>query len=113
MFDKSILTLTDEAASHVRELVEKGGDGVIGIRVGIKSTGCSGMKYHVEYASEKKPFEDVIIEKGVTVIVDPAAVMFLVGSQMDWQEDKFSSGFVFVNPNETARCGCGESFSVS
>ena len=115
MFDpsKPLLSLTDKAADHVRGLVEKGGDGVIGIRVGIRTSGCSRMKYHVEYATEKKPFEDTITEKGVTVIVDPAAVMFLIGSEMDWQEDKFASGFVFSNPNETARCGCGESFSVS
>ena len=115
MFDpsKPLLSLTDKAADHVRGLVEKGGDGVIGIRVGIRTAGCSGMKYHVEYATEKKPFEDTITEKGVTVIVDPAAVMFLIGSEMDWQEDKFASGFVFSKPTETARCGCGESFSVS
>jgi iron-sulfur cluster assembly protein len=114
MFDpgKQILMLSDAAADHVRALVEKGGDGVIGIRVGVKTAGCSGMKYEVEYAYDKKPFEDSIVEKGVTVLVDPAAVMFLVGSEMDWNEDKFSSGFVFNNPNETARCGCGESFSV-
>ena len=110
---KPILKLTDRAAEHVRALVDGGGDGVIGIRVGIKTAGCSGMKYDVEYATEKKPFEDTIEEKGVTVVVDPAAVMFLVGSEMDWQEDKFSSGFVFKNPNEIARCGCGESFSVA
>ena len=110
---KPILTLTDKAAEHVRSLVEKGGDGVIGIRVGIKTAGCSGMKYDVEYASDKKPFEDTIEDKGVTVVIDPAAVMFLVGSEMDWQEDRFSSGFVFKNPNEIARCGCGESFSVA
>jgi len=115
MFDpnKPILSLTDKAADHIRALVARGGDGVIGIRVGIKTAGCSGMKYEVEYATEKKPFEDAITEKGVTVLVDPAAVMFIIGSEMDWSEDKFSSGFVFSNPNETARCGCGESFSVS
>ena len=115
MFDpsKPLLTLTEKAASHVRGLVEKGGDGVIGIRVGVKTAGCSGMKYQVEYAYDKKPFEDTITEKGVTVLIDPAAVMFIVGSEMDWTEDKFSSGFTFSNPNETARCGCGESFSVA
>ena len=115
MFDptKPLITLTDNAATHVRALVEKGGEGVIGIRVGIKTAGCSGMKYQVDYAYDKKPFEDAITDKGVTVLVDPAAVMFIIGSEMDWSEDKFSSGFVFNNPNETARCGCGESFSVA
>jgi len=104
MFDpsKPLLTLTEKAAGHVRGLVEKGGDGVIGIRVGVKTAGCSGMKYQVEYAYDKKPFEDTITEKGVTVLIDPAAVMFIVGSEMDWTEDKFSSGFTFTNPNETA-----------
>jgi iron-sulfur cluster assembly protein len=115
MFDpnKPLLTLSDKAAEHVRGLVEKGGDGVIGIRVGIKTAGCSGMKYQVEYAYDKKQFEDTITEKGVTVLIDPAAVMFIIGSEMDWSDDKFSSGFIFNNPNETARCGCGESFSVA
>ena len=115
MFDptKPLITLTDNAATHVRALVEKGGEGVIGIRVGIKTAGCSGMKYQVDYAYDKKPFEDAITDKGVTVLVDPAAVMFIIGSEMDWSEDKISSGFVFNNPNETARCGCGESFSVA
>ena len=115
MFDptKPILSLTDRAAEHILALVEKGGDGVIGIRVGIKTAGCSGMKYEVEYAHDRKPFEDSITAKGVMVMVDPAAVMFIIGSEMDWREDRFSAGFVFSNPNETARCGCGESFSVS
>ena len=114
MFDptKPMLILSDKAADHVRALVEKGGDGVIGIRVGVKTAGCSGMKYEVEYAYDKKPFEDEIKDKGVTVLVDPAAVMFIIGSEMDWSEEKFSSGFVFNNPNEIARCGCGESFSI-
>ena len=115
MFDptKPLITLTENAATHVRALVDKGGDGVIGIRIGIKTAGCSGMKYQVDYAYDKKPFEDAITDKGVTVLVDPAAVMFIIGSEMDWSEDKFSSGFVFNNPNETARCGFGESFSVA
>ncbi len=114
MFDsnKPLLTLSDTAASHIKALVEGGGDGVIGIRIGVKTAGCSGLKYDVDYAYDQKPFEDKIIEKGVSVLIDPSAVMFLVGSEMDWNEDKFSSGFVFKNPNEVARCGCGESFSV-
>lgn len=110
--DKPIITLTNRAAKHIQMLMEAGSSDVIGIRVGIKTAGCSGMKYQVDYANDKKPFEDSITSNGVTVLIDPAAVMFLIGSEMDWQEDKFSSGFVFNNPNETARCGCGESFSV-
>ena len=86
---------------------------VIGLRVGIKTTGCSGMQYDVQFATEQKLFEDKVEEKGVTLFIDPTAVMFLVGSEMDWQEDKFAARFVFNNPNEVARCGCGDSFSVA
>ena len=108
-----LITLTENAAAHIRELVAKEGSDVIGIRVGLKSAGCSGMKYHVEYASDQKAFEAAITDKGVTVLIDPKAEMFLLGAEMDWQEDVFAAGFVFRNPNEVARCGCGESFSVT
>ncbi len=110
--DKPIISLSDKAAAHIKMLVAGGDEDVIGVRIGVKSAGCSGMKYLVEYATEKKPFEDSVTEKGVTVFIDPASVMFLIGSEMDWEEDKFSSKLVFKNPNEVARCGCGESFSV-
>ena len=113
-----ILTLSDKAVAHIRSLLAKKttndqDSAIIGIRVGIKTAGCSGMKYHVEYATEAKPFEERVTAQGVTVFIDPKAVMFLLGSQMDWHEDVFASGFVFHNPNEVARCGCGESFSVT
>jgi iron-sulfur cluster assembly protein len=111
--DKPIITLTERAAEQVRRLMGKAGSQVLGLRVGVKTAGCSGLQYEIEYASEQKPFEDRIEDKGVTLFIDPAAVMFLIGSEMDWAEDKFASSFVFANPNETARCGCGESFSVS
>jgi iron-sulfur cluster assembly protein len=111
--DKPIITLTERAAEQVRRLMGKAGSQVLGLRVGVKTAGCSGLQYEIEYASEQKPFEDRIEDKGVTLFIDPAAVMFLIGSEMDWAEDKFASSFVFNNPNETARCGCGESFSVS
>ena len=108
-----IITLTDKAAMHVKRLIEQGNSDVIGLRIGVKTAGCSGMQYDVQYATEQKQFEDKIEEKGVTLFIDPTAVMFLVGSEMDWEEDKFASRFVFRNPNEVARCGCGESFSVA
>ena len=111
--DNNIITITDKAAERVKYLIEKGDKNVLGLRIGVKSSGCSGFKYSVEYAVEAKEFEETISSKGVTIFIDPAAVMFLVGSEMDWNESKFSSGFDFKNPNETARCGCGESFSVS
>ena len=108
-----ILTLTDAAAQRVQALVDKGGEDVLGLRVAVANKGCSGLSYVVEYAKEKKQFEEVVEDKGVKVFIDPAAVMFLIGAEMDYEESKFSSGFTFANPNETARCGCGESFSVS
>ena len=110
-----MITLTDAAAERVKQLMAMadGQEAILGLRVGVNSKGCSGMSYFVEYASEQKHFEDVVEDKGVKIFIDPASVMFLIGSQMDYEESKLSSGFVFRNPNETARCGCGESFSVS
>lgn len=110
---QSIITLTDAAAERVRKLMAAAGDEpVLGLRVGINTKGCSGLSYFVEYAKEQKKFEDVVEDKGVRIFIDPTAVMFLLGTQMDYQEDKLQSGFVFKNPNETSRCGCGESFNV-
>ena len=114
MFDpsKPILTLTDKAKTHVKTLMSKADSDAMGLRVGIKTAGCSGLQYVVEFATEKKPFEDVIEQDGVAIFIDPSAVMFLVGSEMDWVEEKFSSRFEFNNPNEAARCGCGESLTI-
>ena len=110
---KPLLTLTDAAVNRVKDLISKADSGVIGLRIGIKTAGCSGLKYNVEYAKEIKPYEEKIISKGITICIDPAAIMFLIGSEMDYKEQKFSSGFEFSNPNEIARCGCGESFTVA
>jgi iron-sulfur cluster assembly accessory protein len=107
-----VITITEAAATRVKTLMAKADKPVKGLRVGVKSRGCSGLSYFVEYAEEKKKFEDVVEDKGVTIFVDPTAVMFLIGTEMDYKEDKLQSGFVFINPNEKARCGCGESFSV-
>ncbi|MFN4088264.1 MAG: HesB/IscA family protein [Alphaproteobacteria bacterium] len=107
-----VITLTDAAAARVKALMSKAEDPVLGLRIGVKTKGCSGMSYSVEYAKEQKRFEDKVEEKGVTLFIDPTAVMFIVGSEMDYVEDKFESGFVFRNPNEKGRCGCGESFHV-
>jgi iron-sulfur cluster assembly protein len=114
MFDpsKPILTLTDKAKDHVKRLMSKAESDAMGLRVGIKTAGCSGLQYVVEFATEKKPFEDMIEQDGVNIFIDPSAVMFLIGSEMDWVEEKFSSRFEFNNPNEAARCGCGESFTI-
>lgn len=106
------LSLTDAAAARVRALMSNAGRPVLGVRVGVKKSGCSGMRYQVEYVDEPRPFEDVVETKGVKVFIDPMAIMFLLGTEMDYEETRMQSGFVFRNPNETSRCGCGESFSV-
>jgi iron-sulfur cluster assembly protein len=107
-----VITLTDAAALRVKELIGKADKPVLGLRVGVDTKGCSGLSYVVEYAEEQKRFEDIVEDKGVKIFIDPAAVMFLLGSEMDYVEDKFHTGFVFNNPNEKGRCGCGESFHV-
>ena len=107
-----LITLTESAAERVKRLVAQSDSPVLGLRVGINTRGCSGLSYIVEYAKEQKKFEDVVEDKGVKIFIDPTAVMFLLGSEMDYVEDKFHSGFVFKNPNEKGRCGCGESFHI-
>ncbi len=107
-----LITLTDAAAERVKKLISKSDKPVLGLRVGVNTRGCSGLSYVVEYAEEQKRFEDVVEDKGVKIFIDPTAVMFLLGSEMDYVEDKFHTGFVFNNPNEKGRCGCGESFHV-
>ncbi|MBL8630941.1 MAG: iron-sulfur cluster assembly accessory protein [Rhodospirillaceae bacterium] len=106
------ITLTTRAADRVRELVAKSEKPVQGLRVGVKTRGCSGLSYVVEYADAPRKFEDVVEQHGVKLFIDPTAVMYLLGSELDYKEDKMESGFVFSNPNEKGRCGCGESFSV-
>lgn len=111
---KAPISLTDAAADRVKALMSRADDdAVIGLRVGVKHTGCSGLSYIIEYAKERKRLEDVVEDKGVKIFIDPTAVMFILGATMDYKEDKLYSGFVFENPNETGRCGCGESFSVA
>ena len=106
-----IISLSDRAAERIKEIMSKDQKS-LGVRVGVKSGGCAGMAYIMEYAKEKKPNDEMIEDKGVKVFIDPAAVMYLLGTQMDYKKDKFSSSFVFKNPNETERCGCGESFKI-
>jgi iron-sulfur cluster assembly accessory protein len=106
------ITLTTRAADRVRELMGKATKPVLGLRVGVKARGCSGMSYVVEYAEEQRKFEDVVEQHGVKLFIDPTAVMYLLGSELDYREDKMESGFVFTNPNEKGRCGCGESFTI-
>lgn len=106
------MSLTDSAAKRVQALLGQRGRPSAGIRIGVRTKGCSGLSYTLEYADERNKFDEVVEDKGVTVLIDPKAVMFLIGTEMDFVEDKLQSGFVFRNPNEKARCGCGESFHV-
>ncbi len=107
-----MITLTDTAAERVKALIDRSEEPVMGLRVGVNTRGCSGLSYTVEYAKEQKQFEELVEDKGVKIFIDPTAIMFLIGSEMDWVEDKFQNGFVFRNPNEKGRCGCGESFHI-
>tara|TARA_B100000700_G_scaffold25940_1_gene25015 strand:+ start:1546 stop:1881 length:336 start_codon:yes stop_codon:yes gene_type:complete len=109
---EQVIKLSDNAANRIKEIMSKADNNTIGVRVGVKSGGCAGMSYMMEYAKEAKKNEEVIEDKGVKVFIDANAVMYLLGTEMDYKTDKFSSQFVFKNPNETERCGCGESFKV-
>ena len=107
-----IIKLSDKAVNRIKEIMSKAENTAIGVRIGVKSGGCAGLSYIMEYASDKKPNEEIIEDKGVKVFIDPNAVMYLLGTEMDYKKEKFSSQFVFNNPNETERCGCGESFKT-
>ena len=109
---QQVIKLSDNAASRIKEIMSKADNSAIGVRVGVKSGGCAGMSYVMEYAKEVKKNEEVIEDKGVKVFIDPNAIMYLLGTEMDYKKEEFSSQFVFKNPNETERCGCGESFKV-
>ena len=107
-----VMTLTDAAAERVREIMAESEGPVAGLRVGVKNGGCAGMSYTMEWAQKAEPFDEVVEDKGVTVLIDAKAVLFLLGAQMDFESSKLSSGFVFKNPNETSACGCGESVAI-
>ena len=109
---EQVIKLSKNAENRIKEIMSKADNTTIGVRVGVKSGGCAGMSYMMEYAKEIKKNEEVIEDKGVKVFIDANAVMYLLGTEMDYKKDKFSSQFVFKNPNETERCGCGESFKV-
>jgi iron-sulfur cluster assembly protein len=112
MAARQAMTVTDAAAERIKVLMAKRNKPAVAIRVGIRSRGCSGLTYTLEYADQKGKFDEVVEDKGVTVLIDPKATMFIIGTEMDWVEDKLQSGFTFRNPNEKGRCGCGESFHV-
>ena len=109
---KQIITLSDKAAQRIKEIMANTKDPSIGVRIGVKSGGCAGMSYIMEYAKSSNSNDEVIEDKGVKVLIDPSAVMYLLGTEMDYKKEELSSTFVFKNPNETERCGCGESFKI-
>ena len=109
---KQIITLSDNAAQRIKEIMANTKEPSIGVRIGVKSGGCAGMSYVMEYAKSSNSNDEVIEDKGVKVLIDPNAVMYLLGTEMDYKKDELSSTFVFKNPNETERCGCGESFKI-
>lgn len=107
-----VVTLTERAAERVREIMAKAEQSYVGLRVGVKNGGCAGQEYVLEYAERADPMDEVVEDKGVTILVEPKAVLFLIGSEIDYEVTKLSAKFVFHNPNETDACGCGESVTI-
>ena len=107
-----IMKLTDAAAARVQEIMAKAEKPVVGLRIGVKNGGCAGMEYTLEWAEDQKPFDEVVEDKGVKVLIDAKAMMFLLGTEMDYQTSALNSGFVFNNPNQVSACGCGESVQL-
>jgi iron-sulfur cluster assembly protein len=108
-----VMTLTEAAAARVQEIIAASERPIAGLRVGVKNGGCAGMSYTMEFAEAAAPHDEIIEDKGVRVLIDPKAVLFLLGSSMDFRADRLSAGFVFLNPNETSACGCGESVAIT
>ena len=108
-----VMSLTEAAATRVREIMASSDKAIAGVRVGVKNAGCAGMAYTMDYAEQADPMDDVVEDKGVKLFVDPKAVLFLLGTEMDYEVTQLKSGFVFKNPNETSGCGCGESVTIA
>ena len=107
-----VMTVTPLAAERVKALIDGREKPTVGIRIGVRSKGCSGMSYTLEFADKQEPMDEVVEAGGIRLLIDPKASLFLIGTEMDYEEEKLKSGFVFKNPNEKGRCGCGESFHV-
>ena len=108
-----VMRLSDAAASRIREIVANNPRPIVGVRVGVKNGGCAGMSYTMDYAERVEPNDEVIEDKGVRLLIEPKAVLFLLGTEMDYKVDKLSAQFVFHNPNQTSACGCGESVALT
>jgi iron-sulfur cluster assembly protein len=107
------IRLTDAAAARIAEIMAAAERKYLGVRVGVTNGGCAGMSYTMAYAEDAKPFEEVVEDKGVRILIDPKAILFLIGTEMDFVQEKLGARFVFNNPNQTAACGCGESVSIT
>jgi len=105
--------LTDAAATRIREIMDNAEGQYQGVRVGVTNGGCAGMSYTMDYAEDVKPLDEVVEDKGVKIFIDPKAILFLIGTEMDFVREKMGARFVFNNPNQTAACGCGESVSIT
>src|SRR5262249_52611541 len=108
-----VMRLTEAAATRIKDILGKAEKPIAGVRVGVKNGGCAGMSYTMEYADSVAPHDEVVEDKGVKLLIDPKAVLFLLGTEMDFRVDKLSAGFVFNNPNQTSACGCGESVALT
>ena len=108
-----VISLTDRAAERVREILAKAEKPYVGLRVGVKNGGCAGQEYVLNYAEGPEPLDETVEDKGVTIFVEPKSVLFLIGSEIDYETEKLAARFVFRNPNETDACGCGESVTIT
>ena len=109
---KKAVTLTDAAAGRMREIMDQAAENYTGVRIGVKNGGCAGMEYTMDYAEAPEPLEEVVEENGITIYIDPKAILFLLGTEIDYVVEKLSAKFVFNNPNQTDACGCGESVTI-
>jgi iron-sulfur cluster assembly protein len=107
------MTITDRAAERIKAILASKGQAAAGLRIGVKKGGCAGMEYTMEWAGEQKPFDEVVEHGGAKVLIDPKAVMYLLGAEMDYETDKLAAQFVFRNPNQASACGCGESVNLT
>ncbi|KAB2911973.1 MAG: iron-sulfur cluster assembly accessory protein [Hyphomicrobiaceae bacterium] len=107
-----VMKLTDRAAERIKAILAEKGGNAVGLRIGVKKGGCAGMEYTMDWAGEQKPFDEVVEYAGARVLIDPQAVMYLLGAEMDYRTDKLSAQFVFSNPNQASACGCGESVNL-
>ena len=106
------ITLTDRAAERMQTIMQKADEDFIGVRIGVKNGGCAGMEYTLDYATDKEPLDEEVVDRGVTILIDPKAILFLLGTEVDYVTEKLSSRFTFNNPNQTDACGCGESVTI-